>query len=84
MTKKSFVVFLALSTISTYTISISESIIRGTLLGGSAGLPFKFASGTLFGQAHTNYMALIIDVIFWFLIIWGIWKLLQNASKKKK
>lgn len=79
-----FVVILVLSVISTYILSIAESVWSGSLLGGSAGLPLKFASGTMFGNAHTNYLTLALDIAFWFLVIWGIWKIFLKRSKKSK
>lgn len=82
MTKKSFIIILILSVISTYIAAFIDALISNTLLGGSAGLPFKFASGTLFGEASTNYLTLFLNIAFWFMVIWGIWKLIKRVQGK--
>lgn len=82
MTKKSFVVILILSVIVTYGVALVDASVNSS--ANQAGLPFKFGSYTLFGTASTNYLILLLDIIFWFGIIWGLWKILQNLSKKKK
>lgn len=79
MTKKSFIVILALSVVATYGIAILNDLIRGSIVGGRGGLPFTFAFGP-----STNEFMLTLDIAFWFMIIWGIWKLFQKTSKKKK
>ncbi|MBF8249692.1 MAG: hypothetical protein HW400_293 [Candidatus Levybacteria bacterium] len=61
-----------------------DAILRNSLVAGQGGIPLRFTSSSLFGSASTNWPALLIDIIFWFLIIWGIWELLQKTSKKKK
>ncbi|MBI4096130.1 MAG: hypothetical protein HY425_00245 [Candidatus Levybacteria bacterium] len=82
MTKKSFVVILILSVIVTYGLSIADALVNPS--ANQAGLPFKFGSYALFGTANTTYSILILDIIFWFVVVFGIWKLLQKISKKKK
>jgi len=83
MTRKSFIVIVVLSTIVTYVIAIVDAFARNSLIGGSAGLPFKFAHG-YFGSSNTNYLLLLSDIAFWFIVVWLIWKLLRQSSKKKK
>lgn len=78
MTRKSFVVILILSIAVTYGLGIVDALINST--SNQAGLPFKFGSYALFGTASTNYSILILDIIFWFLVIWGIWKLMSKKS----
>lgn len=82
MTKKAFVVILILSVVTNYAAALIDALIRNSLLGGSAGLPFKFASGTLFGEAHTNYLTLFFNIIFWFVVIWIAWRLVKRLQKK--
>lgn len=82
MTKKSFGVILILSAIVTYGLSIVDAAVNSS--ANQAGLPFKFGSYTLFGTANTDYSILILDIAFWFLVIFGIWKLLQKLLKKRK
>ena len=79
MTKKTFVVILVLSVIITYVLGIIDALVNSS--ANQAGLPFKFGSYALFGTATTNYSTLIVDIFFWFFVIWIIWKVL---NKKKK
>ncbi len=79
MLKKSFVVILILSVVATYGIAILDNLMRGSLVSGKGGFPLKFASGP-----STDGTMLILDIAFWFAIIWGIWKILQKTLKKKK
>ena len=79
MTKKAFVVILILGIVVTYGTAIVNDLIGGSLVGGKGGIPFTFASGS-----STNASILTLDIIFWFVVIWGIWKILQKTSKKKK
>ncbi|OGH24283.1 MAG: hypothetical protein A3B47_00770 [Candidatus Levybacteria bacterium RIFCSPLOWO2_01_FULL_39_24] len=74
MTKKSLVIILILSTVATYGLGIIDALANPS--ANQAGLPFKFGSYALFGTASTNYSTLALDVAFWFLVIWGVWKLL--------
>ncbi len=81
MTKKSFFVILGLSVVVTYGMAFIEAIMNTS--SNQAGLPFKFGSYTLFGEAGTNYLFLILDVGFWFIIIWGLRKVLLKITYKK-
>lgn len=82
MTKKSFVVILILSVTTVYGSSIVDAIFSGTLLGGRSGFPFKDSSTTMFGGGTTNYFLTVLNILFWFLIILGIWKVLPKFFKK--
>ncbi len=81
MSIKSGVIILVLSVVVTYGISIADSIINNTLVAGSAGLPLKFASGSMFGGSDTDYAMLLLDIIFWFVIVWVVWKGLGKLIK---
>ena len=80
MTKKAFVVI--------FILSVSTSILWSVIafaLGNSnlaSGFPLKWSSFGFLGS-NTNYLALLIDIAFWFIVIWGVWKLIQNSKKKK-
>lgn len=82
MTKKSFAVILALSVMVMYIASIVDAVVNGTLLGGKSGFPFKDSSATMFGEGTTDYLSMTLNVIFWFILIWGIWKLIKRVQKK--
>ena len=83
MSKKSFVVILILSVLVTYGIAFVDDLRRNSLLAGEGGIPFRFSSGTLFGSGSINYLMLILDIAFWFVVIWVIWKILQKVTSKK-
>jgi len=82
MTRKSFVVILGISVITTYIASFIEILLSGNVVAGTSGFPFKFGSSSLFGGSSTNYPTLILDIVFWFLVIWGIRKLILKLRKK--
>ena len=81
MSKKAFVVILVLSVVVTYGVAIIDALIRNSLLAGEAGFPFRFSSSYFFGES-TNFLMLILDIVFWFIIIWLIWKLLYKMFSK--
>ena len=67
MTKTHLIISLIGGIIITYSLAIAESI----LIVGSheVGLPLRFGYSTFFGESTTNYLILIIDVIFWFAMV---------------
>lgn len=79
MAKKSFVVILVLSVILTYIAAFIDDAIN--LTKNPTGLPFGFASFNFLGGSNNNFM-LTLDIVFWFLVIWGIWKILPKLFKK--
>ena len=72
MTIKAFVIILVLSVVVTYGVAFVDAVMNTS--ANQAGLPFKFGSYVLFGEANTNYTGLILDIVFWFVVIWGVWK----------
>jgi len=80
MNKKSFFIILILSVIITYGLSLIDALANSS--ANQAGLPFKFGSYALFSTASTSYSILTLDIIFWFVIVWGIWKLIQKSRRK--
>ncbi|MDO8570794.1 MAG: hypothetical protein Q7R97_04385 [Candidatus Daviesbacteria bacterium] len=46
------------------------------------GIPFAFTSVSLFSNANTDYLMLSLDIIFWFIILFGIWKLVGKLLKR--
>lgn len=79
MSKKLFVVILVLSIIATYGIAFLDftfNISKGTI-----GLPFGFSRFNFLG-AETNYAMFTLDIVFWFVIILGIWKVIPKPRKK--
>ena len=80
MTKKSLVIILILSIFTTALWSMVTLSLGNYNL--ASGFPLKWSSFDFLGS-DTNYLALLIDVGFWFVVIWGVWKLIQNSKKKK-
>lgn len=81
MTKKSFVVILILSVVTTYGTALADFSLG--ISKNEIGLPFGFSRLNFLGAETENAM-LFLDIIFWFLIIWGIWKVLFKGFKKSK
>lgn len=79
MNKKEFGIILVFSVILTYGATFVDEIIN--VSKNTTGLPFGFASLNFMGGS-TNNITLILDIIFWFAVIFGIWKLLQKVLKK--
>lgn len=81
MTKKAFIVILVLSTTTTYVAAFIDDAIN--LAKNPTGLPFGFAYFNFLGGSNDDLM-LFLDIVFWFLVIWGIWKVLKKTSRKRK
>ncbi len=82
MTKKLFVVILILSVVAMYVASIINAIATNTLIAGESGFPFKDSRATMFGTGTTNYFLMTLNTFFWFVVIWIIWKIFFNKSRK--
>lgn len=77
MSIKSFLIILVLSVVVTYGASIVIDLLKGgSVIAGPGGFPFVFTSGGgLLSTPTTNYPMLILDIVFWFVMIFIIWKL---------
>ncbi len=82
MSKKSIIIILVLSVLVTYGVAIADALRRKSLLAGEAGLPFRFSSASLFGSESTDQFMFLLDVFFWTIVLFGIWKLILKAFKK--
>lgn len=80
MSKKSFIIFLILSVVVTYGVAIIEGLVNNHFLG-YGGVPFTFATGSFLGGSTDNLM-LFLNIIFWFVILFGIWSLIKKAASK--
>ncbi|MDP3948155.1 MAG: hypothetical protein Q8P87_00420 [bacterium] len=79
MSKKSvltFVVFLVLGVVVTYGVAIVDSFMNTS--ASKSGLPFKFGSYSLFGGASTDFGLLLLNIIFWSVALWVIWKIFSK------
>lgn len=83
MTKKSFVIIAILSFFTAIVADILDGVINNTLIGGKSGFPFKDSLSLGFegGTSYTNMF--ILNVLFWFVVILGIWKVLPKLFKRR-
>ena len=76
------IVFLVLGVMVTYGVAIIDALRRNSFLAGQAGLPFRFSSSSLFGSESTDQFMFLLDVIFWVIVIFGVWKLIGKLLKR--
>ena len=78
---KKVVILLILSVVVTLVIGLGDFAMNQNSI--QAGFPFKFTSAALmFGNAETNYLILVLDIIFWFIILYIIWTLIKKLTSK--
>lgn len=77
---KAFVVILILSVVVTYGMAFADFAFNITK--GKIGIPFGFSSVSLMGSS-TDYTIFLLDIVFWFVVIWGGWKVLQKFTSKR-
>lgn len=80
MSKKAFVIILVLSVMVTYGVAMADFVFNITT--GKIGIPFGFSSISLLGSS-TDYTTFFLDIAFWFIIIWVIWRILQKLAVKR-
>lgn len=80
LTKKSLVAILILSVIVTIAVPVIAFLIGNYKYAD--GFPFKWSRFNFLGS-NTDYGTLMLDIAFWFLVIWGIWKLFPKLFKKR-
>ncbi len=78
MSKKVFVVILVLSVVVTYGAAFVDDVINPSK--NPTGFPFGFASFNFLGGS-TNSLMLIFDIVFWFVVIWGVWKAISFLGR---
>lgn len=83
MSKKAFVVIMILSVVVTYAATLVDVLLSGSVVTGKSGFPFRFGSSSLFGGSSIDYPLLLVDIVFWFIILWIIWKVLQKVTAKR-
>jgi hypothetical protein len=71
---------LVLSILLTYGLAILDLLINSTKR--IVGVPFGFETFG-FPSGNTNNFMLVLDVIFWFFIISGIWWYIRSKKKLK-
>jgi Co/Zn/Cd efflux system component len=78
---KEFVVILGLGVVITYAVAFLDFSLN--ISKGAIGLPLGFSRFNFFG-AETNGIFLLVDIAFWFLIVWGTWRLFLHFKKSLK
>jgi hypothetical protein len=73
------IVFLVLSVVVTYGVAIIDFLVNKTK--NVVGFPFAFSSFNFLGS-ETNQTMLFVDIIFWFIVLFGIWKLILRLIKR--
>lgn len=79
---KKFIILLVLSVVVTYGVMLFQAILFSSLVAGSGGFPLSFTSSSLFSTPSTDYLMLFLDIIFWYIILFVIWKLILKVTKK--
>lgn len=79
MSKKTLIVILVLSVVVTIGIPLIGFITNSYQV--MSGWPFEFTGFSFLGGS-TDYAILLLDIVFWFIIIWVLWKVLQKVLKR--
>ena len=80
-----YLILLVLSVIVTEVVAVIDSIQNNTFTGGGlSGFPLQFSSSAnLFGGGRVNSTNLLLDILFWFVVLFLIWKLLKKIVFKR-
>ncbi len=78
MSIKSFIIFLVLSVVITYGVALIE-FATGMAIG-PVGLPFGFSQFNFLG-GETNNMNLLLDIAFWFVVLFTLKTIISNFLK---
>ena len=79
MSLKSGIIILVLSVAVTYGVALLQFGIGA--VSGSVGFPFGFSRFNFLG-GETNNVMLLLDVAFWFVALWFLWKILVKLTHK--
>lgn len=91
MTKKSFAVIFFLSIAIWYFSRIAQALVEMFILkipsislyptsNSETGYPIAI---NLSQDNNSIYFYYFINIIFWFLVIWGVWKILSKLFNKR-
>lgn len=80
ISKKEFLVIFVLSVVIMYMATIVDVLLNGSIIAGKSGFPFKFDSSSPFAGSNIDYPMLLINIFFWFIVIWAIWKFIYRRS----
>ncbi len=80
MSKKSFVVILILSVVVTWLAKEVQGVLNFSLGGLDVGLPLSFYKCSFISSCTINYGMLVIDIVFWFVVLFVIWKFILKRG----
>ena len=80
--KKAFLIILGLSIVITWLTKEIGGVLNFSLGGLKAGLPLNYYQCSFISSCNTYYLQLVVDIIFWFLVIFIAWKLLGKITQK--
>ncbi len=83
MTKKSFIIIVITSFFATHIADLIESVVSNTLIGGRSGFPFKDSLSMGFEGGSSDNFMFVLNMLFWFIVIFIIWQFLQKSIDKK-
>lgn len=83
MGKKEFLIILVLSVVVTWVTKEVNGILNFSLGGLNAGSPLGYYKCEFISSCNIDYTFLVIDIAFWFMVIWIIWKIFRKISSKK-
>lgn len=82
MSKKAFFIILGLSVVVNEVAAIVDALFRNSFLAGENGVPLRFSSTSLFGGGYINYFIMTVDIVFWFVILYGFFRLFRRRKIK--
>lgn len=77
-------IFGVLGFVVNYIVTITMAVLSGHVMGGPSGFPLQYGASSFYGNQSFNHIIYVLDVIFWGVIVFFVWKLLQRSKKKKK
>lgn len=92
MIKKSFVFILILSVVVWYLSRIAQALIELIILKTASISPYPTSNietgypiALNLNQSNSSiYFYYIFNIVFWFLLILGVWKIIKKPKKNRK
>lgn len=73
MSKKSGMIILVLSVVVTWLVKEVQGVLNFSLGGLDMGLPLTFYKCSFISSCSISYVMLLVDIVFWFVVIWFTW-----------
>lgn len=77
-------ILLILSVVVTYLTQVVQVFTGGScsVVGGNCGFPMAFSLAGFLDKPKTDYNIFLIDVLFWFIILFIVWGLTKKRNSK--